>query len=51
MSAAEDIENAAAGGAQLKAVLQTKARGNKLSRQVSSRNLGPSAFDKKRSSA
>jgi hypothetical protein len=51
MSAAEDIEVAAFGGAQLKAVLETTTQGNKLSRLVSSRNLDPSAFDKKRSSA
>jgi hypothetical protein len=48
MSAAEDIQEAALGGAQLKAVLDATQQGNKLSRQVSSRNLDPSAFDKKR---
>jgi hypothetical protein len=48
MSAAEDIQQAAMGGAQLMAVLDATQQGNKYSRQVSSRALDPSAFDKKK---
>jgi hypothetical protein len=51
MSAAEDVQKAADGGAQMKAVLETTTQGNKLSRQVSSRFLKPFDFDKKRASA
>uniref|UniRef100_A0A383VP46 Uncharacterized protein n=1 Tax=Tetradesmus obliquus TaxID=3088 RepID=A0A383VP46_TETOB len=48
MAAAGDIQDAAFGGAQLMAVLDATQQGNKLSRQVSSRNSEPTDFDKKR---